>query len=226
MRINADFARRAISLSQTASWSASPSAGVERRMLDRIGDEIARATTIVRFAAGSSFPQHVHGGGEEYFVLEGDFIDENGSHTAGTYVRNPPGSHHSPSAPKGATIFVKLNQFGPDDCVPVVVDISRLTNWTDGTNSAVETIHLHSHGKENVRIEAWRPDIELDKRGHGGLEMLVLEGEFIESGTRFTRHSWLRLPPSEPLVARAGPAGARMLVKSGHLAEIGAGSAD
>lgn len=226
MRINADFARRAISLSQTASWSASPSAGVERRMLDRIGDEIARATTIVRFAPGSSFPMHIHGGGEEYYVLEGDFVDENGSHKAGTYVRNPPGSRHCPSSPDGATIFVKLNQFDPNDRAPVVIDTNRLTNRTGNTNSAVEMLRLHSYAKEDVRVEAWRADIEFDKRGHGGLEILVLEGEFIESGIRFTRHSWLRLPPSESFVARAGPAGVRMLVKSGHLAEIGAGSAD
>ena len=47
--------------------------------------------------------------------LEGDFVDEDGSHQVGTYVRNPPGSRHAPSAPDGTTIFVKLSQFGPDD---------------------------------------------------------------------------------------------------------------
>lgn len=47
------------------------------------GDKVARATMIVRFAPGSALPAHTHGGGEEYFVLEGDFVDESGSHKAG-----------------------------------------------------------------------------------------------------------------------------------------------
>lgn len=190
-------------------------------MLDRIGDEIARATTIVRFAPGSTFAEHVHGGGEEYFVLEGDFVDEDGSHEAGTYVRNPPWSRHSPAAPDGATIFVKLNQFAADDKLPVVIDASQFQCVQGQNGPAVESFQLHTHGRESVRIEIWRPDVEIYNWGHGGLELLVLGGEFSEGETRFARHSWLRLPPSEPLVARAGPRGVRLLVKSGHLTNSG-----
>ena len=47
--------------------------GVERRMLDRIGDEVARATSIVRCAPGSHFSPHTHTGGEEFIVIEGVF---------------------------------------------------------------------------------------------------------------------------------------------------------
>lgn len=222
MRINADYSQRATSHGDRATWTASPSAGVERRMLDRIGDEVARATTIVRFAPGSAFPEHVHGGGEEYFVLEGDFVDEDGSHKAGTYVRNPAWSRHSPSAPDGATIFVKLNQFAPDDLLPVVIDTAKLVGIPDDKGRAVETLHLHSHGRETVRIEVWQPGVEIDNWNHGGLELLVLEGELTEGGTQYAKHSWLRLPPDEPLVARVGPVGARMFVKSGHLAQFAA----
>ena len=60
-------------------------AGVERRMLDRLGDEVARATTVVRFAPGSSFEAHTHTGGEEYMVLDGVFEDEFGKFEAGSY---------------------------------------------------------------------------------------------------------------------------------------------
>ena len=218
MRINADYAQRAASHGDRATWTTSPSAGVERRMLDRIGDEVARATTIVRFAPGSAFPEHVHGGGEEYFVLEGDFVDEEGSHKAGTYVRNPAGSRHSPSAPEGATIFVKLNQFAADDLLHVVVDASRWTGALDESDAAVERLQLHAHGREVVRLEAWRENVKIDNWGHGGLELLVLDGNIAEGGTIYGRYSWLRLPPHEPLVAQAGPGGVRMLVKSGHLA--------
>ena len=59
-------------------WIASPAGGVDRKMLDRIGDEKARATSIVRYAADSAFPEHEHPLGEEFYVLEGVFSDEHG----------------------------------------------------------------------------------------------------------------------------------------------------
>lgn len=191
-------------------------------MLDRIGGEVARATTIVRFAPGSAFPAHTHDGGEEYFVLEGDFVDEDGSHKAGTYVRNPPGTRHAPRAPDGATIFVKLSQFGPDDARLLSIDTRNFAGEAGDKRPAIQSLHLHSHGRQNVRIELWQPGVEIDSRGHGGIEVLVLEGDFTEGLETFVTHSWLRLPPSEPFVARAGASGARLLIKSGHLLDAAA----
>ena len=95
MDLNADFTKRAAVHSADIPWFPSPMAGVERRMLDRVGDEVARATTIVRYAAGSQFPAHTHGGGEEFFVLDGVFTDEHGDYPTGSYVRNPPTSRHN-----------------------------------------------------------------------------------------------------------------------------------
>ena len=100
----------------------SPTAGVDRRMLDRIGAEVARATSIVRYAPASRFPAHVHGGGEEFLVLDGVFQDEHGDFPAGSYVRNPPQSRHTPGSAPGCTIFVKLWQFDPDDRTQVRLD--------------------------------------------------------------------------------------------------------
>ena len=71
MDLNANFDERAVVHSDRQSWVASPMKGVDRRMLDRIGDEVARATTIVRYAPGSAFSAHTHTGGEEFLVLEG-----------------------------------------------------------------------------------------------------------------------------------------------------------
>ena len=88
MELNADFSRRVAVHAARLPWVPSPMAGVERRMLDRIGDEVARATSIVRYAPGSHFSPHAHGGGEEFFVLEGVFQDEHGEFPAGSYVRN------------------------------------------------------------------------------------------------------------------------------------------
>src|SRR5262252_7233867 len=124
MNLNSDFGARAAIHAARLDWTPSPIPGVDRRMLDRIGDEVARATSIVRYAPHSRFAPHTHGGGEEFLVLEGVFQDEHGDHPAGTYVRNPPTSSHTPGSEPGCTIFVKLWQFDPDDRTPVRIDTS------------------------------------------------------------------------------------------------------
>ena len=52
-------------------------------MLDRVGDEVARATSIVRYAPGSRFSAHTHDLGEEFLVLDGVFMDEHGDYPPG-----------------------------------------------------------------------------------------------------------------------------------------------
>src|SRR6516164_811579 len=111
--INADFTQRIVIATETMPWIPSPQAGVERRMLDRIGSEVARATSLVRYAAASSFPAHEHALGEEFLVLNGVFSDEHGDYPAGTYIRNPPLSRHAPRTAPGCTILVKLRQMEP-----------------------------------------------------------------------------------------------------------------
>src|SRR5262249_62190655 len=91
----------------------------------RVGDEVARATSIVRYAPGTVFSPHTHPGGEEFFVLDGTFQDERGDYPAGSYVRNPPTSRHTPRSQAGCTIFVKLFQFDPPPCSHVTIDTRR-----------------------------------------------------------------------------------------------------
>lgn len=95
MRINDDLTKPVTVHSAKLDWIPSPAAGVDRRMLYRVGGEVARATTIVRYAPGSSFPRHVHSGGEEILVLEGNFQDEHGDYPAGCYFRYPAAIVHS-----------------------------------------------------------------------------------------------------------------------------------
>ena len=49
MRLNEDYNQRIVLNHHDLDWVASPHAGVERRMLDRIGGEVAKATTVVRY---------------------------------------------------------------------------------------------------------------------------------------------------------------------------------
>ena len=52
-----------------------------------------------------------------------------------------------------------------------------------------------------------------------GVEALVIDGGFEEGGETFVPQSWLRLPAGARLEAVAGPKGARVWVKTGHLAD-------
>ena len=206
MRVNADFTKRAAVHFDQTDWLASPSAGVERKMLDRIGAEVARATTIVRFAPGSAFSAHTHDGGEEYLVLDGVFQDETGDFPVGSYVRNPPTSSHTPSARQGATILVKLHQFDPDDRAVVCRSIE-----------GVEQVPLFQDANETVEVRTWKPGERVELNASGGLELFVIEGDFIESGEVFDKWDWLRLPPGTHSSVLAGDSGARVWIKSGHL---------
>jgi anti-sigma factor ChrR (cupin superfamily) len=89
MELHADLSQRALFDSNALDWTPSPMAGVERRMLDRRGEEVARASSLVRYATGSRFERHVHAGGEEILVLEGTFSDEHGDYAAGSYLHHP-----------------------------------------------------------------------------------------------------------------------------------------
>lgn len=215
MHLNADFSQRALVRFDESEWVASPMPGVNRRMLDRIGEEVARATSIVRFAPGSAFSPHTHDGGEEYLVLDGTFQDEDGDFPTGSYVRNPPTSSHTPAARDGATILVKLHQFDPEDRTQVQID-SGSAMWSD-TAPGVETLLLHEDLRERVVMERWAPGVGATRDASGGLELFVIDGA-VSDGTDTLGHwDWLRLPVGSELHATAGPEGAQVWIKTGHL---------
>lgn len=195
-------------------------AGVERRMLDRIGDEVARATSIVRYASGSHFSPHTHGGGEEFLVLDGVFQDEHGDFPAGCYIRNPPTSSHTPRSLPGCTIFVKLWQFDPADRTHVRIDTGKMPYLPDPRRAGLEVMPLFQDGWESVRLERWAPNAEIDLVATGGMELLVLDGGFSDESESFEPLSWLRLPPGATARASAHASGCRVWVKTGHLVSI------
>jgi hypothetical protein len=220
MELNADFDKRAVVHAARLAWTPSPIAGVERRMLDRIGAEVARATSIVRYAPQREFSAHVHGGGEEFLVLEGVFSDEHGDFPAGTYVRNPPTSSHTPGSKQGCVIFVKLCQFDPHDRRHISIDTYSIAAVGSAERPGLEIVPLFQDTREDVRLERWMPGAAIKLALPGGGEFLVLKGDFEESGERFVPQSWLRLPMGATLVARAGPTGCEVWVKSGHLRHV------
>ena len=217
MDLNADFSQLVVVHGADLDWVDSPMAGVQRRMLDRIGDEVARATTIVRYAPNSHFSPHVHTGGEEFLVLSGVFQDEHGDFPAGSYIRNPPQSSHTPGSDSGCIIFVKLWQFDMNDRTNIRTHIDKIGQLQDAKRSGVQVSPLFQDERETVRVEQWQAEAEIHIESEGGVEIFVIEGSFEASGDHLKTQSWLRAPDGKSIIARVGPQGAKVWVKSGHL---------
>ncbi|MCY6379786.1 cupin domain-containing protein [Hoeflea prorocentri] len=214
MELNTDFAKRVLVHSDEEPWRASPMPGVDRRMLDRIGGEVARATTIVRYAPESNFSAHTHTGGEEFIVLDGVFQDEHGDFPAGTYVRNPPTTRHAPGSDKGCTIFVKLWQFDMDDRNQFRKDMAEELG-PDENGLRIAT--LHRDDRETVTYMEAQAGASIEVSDTGGIEVLMIDGSMTEAGDMLRKGSWLRLPEGQSLSAVAGPEGAKVWMKTGHL---------
>lgn len=217
MKRHADLTKRAHVAASDLPWVASPMAGVERRMLERDGDEVARATSLVRYAPGSRFSAHRHDGGEEFIVLSGVFSDETGDFPAGSYVRNPVGSAHVPYSEPGCIIFVKLWQMPAEDQLYVrssLNDSSRLEPTGEG-----ERMHLlHATPHEQVALVALAPGAELREVFFpGGVEYFVLSGSFSDAAGTYQACDWLRLPCGSRHTIRSAE-GCRLYRKTGHLA--------
>jgi len=218
MQLNADFSKKVVITPEDYRWVPSPTPGVERMMLDRIGDEVARATSLVRYAPNSHFPTHEHGGGEEILVLEGEFGDEHGRYPAGYYLRNPIGTHHAPRVgADGATILVKLHQFAADDRAHFAFD-TRAASWYPGQVEGLEVLPLHDIGGEHAALVKWAPHTRFAGHSHwGGEEIFVIEGCFHDEHGAYPAGSWLRSPHLSRHAPFTEEEGALIYVKVGHL---------
>ena len=220
MRLNADFNERVVIRPEDYRWVDSPMPGVERMMLDRVGDEVARATSLVRYAPNSTFSRHVHTGGEEFFVLEGEFGDEHHVYPAGSYVRNPVGTAHSPRVgDEGCVIFVKLQQFETEDQAQFIVDTYN-AQWSPGLVPGLEVLPLHEYEAEHVALVRWAPNTQFKTHTHwGGEEIFVIDGKFHDEHGGYAAGSWIRNPHRSKHTPFTRDEGALIYVKVGHLVD-------
>ncbi|MFZ4834067.1 cupin domain-containing protein [Rouxiella sp. Mn2063] len=219
MLVNPDFSQRAIVTPAEHIWSGSPQHGVERIMLDRLGEEQAQATTIVRYLPHSFFPAHSHPQGEEILVLEGVFSEGEHHFNSGWYLRNPPGSSHQPSSgAAGAMIFVKLRQMSQYDDAVVRINTQDDANWQHYTTYS--ECPLYQSEDENVRLERRLPgDLLFKNELPQGAELLILAGSLSENNQSYERYSWLRLPAGDFPALIVGSEGVTLYIKTGHLRE-------
>lgn len=220
MKINANFSEVAMVKTAEQEWQPSPIKGVERKPLDRVGEELARATSMVRYAPNSAFSPHVHNGGEEFIVLEGVFQDEYGDYPSGSYVRNPPQSKHTPRSEQGCTIFVKLWQFQPDDRKDVNVIMQQVPAVPSQKQSGVVERELFTDNIEQVKHLTLAANTPWLGTSENGYEVLILNGSIKYGEQTLQKHDWLRVPIGTLLQFNSENEGACVWLKSGNLSEV------
>ncbi|CAJ1430099.1 unnamed protein product [Effrenium voratum] len=226
IELNSDKSQSCLVNTDTIDWIQTAAGGVRRKMIERLGGEVARATTVVSFEPNASFPSHRHEGGEEFIVLEGDWFDDWATQPSYTYVRNYIGSRHTPRiGPKGCTILVKLCQMSTEQTEPdhSQWDISSSNpSWRRSPNGRRE-LRVYESPFEEVHFERWEPhqtgQVEVDGAGE---EVFVVEGSFVDELGEHRRWSWCRASAAarggaRRLTRRAGPEGCLLYIKSRHL---------
>ena len=218
LKLNADESLRCVVDSTTLPWNDSPSLLVKRRLLERNGGEVARATSVVRYAPGARFDGHRHDLGEEILVLEGTLSDESGTYGPGTYLKNPPGSTHAPCSQDGCTLFVKLRYLDLNDKARVVVQ-TRQAQWRQGLVPGLTVLPLWEFGTSHTAMVRWAPQTYFNPHRHyGGEEIFVVEGVFSDEHGNYPQGHWIRSPhlsQHQPFSRE----GCLILVKTGHLLE-------
>lgn len=216
LKLNADLRQRCVVDSLALDWQPSPSPLVHRRLLERDGGEVARATSVVRYDPGAQFESHLHEFGEEIVVLDGTLCDEQGRYGPGTYLHNPPGSSHAPFSPQGCTLLVKLRHMDPRDQERVVISLHQAP-WRAGLVDGLSVLPLHSFEGQHTAMVRWAPGTFFNPhRHHGGEEIFVLEGLFEDEHGTYPAGSWLRSPHLS-LHQPFSRQGCLIFVKTGHL---------
>ena len=216
---NMDFSQRIVVETSKAEWLPLTHGGVFKIPLEATVAETGHATSLVRYEAGASYQSDPHPMGEEIFVIDGVLSDATGDYTAGTYIRNPPGSSHCPFSKDGCILFVKLNQFNPHDNSRIIINTNDPQGWRAG-QGGLKVFPLHSFHAEGTAL-VWWPAGEkfLPHRHYGGEEIFVLSGVFQDEHGQYPKGTWLRSPHlsvHHPFVSEE----TLILVKTGHLKNL------
>jgi len=215
MNLHSDYTQRVVLHQEDLPWVDSPEPGVQRRMLDRIGDEQAKATSIVRYEPNTRFVAHRHDLGEEILVLDGVLSDEYGDYPAGTYLMNPPGSSHAPYSESGCTLFVKLRHLGDEQRERELID-TNTAEWLQGLVPGLTVMPLMRQGSGSTLVR-WAPNTYFNPHRHyGGEEIYVVDGVFADEYGTYPKGTWIRSPHLS-MHTPYSKEGCTIFVKTGHL---------
>lgn len=195
--LNSDKTKNQLIRTSEQEWlsTAARGTGVQRRLIERLGDEEkARATTIVKFEPGQTFPKHTHPGGEEFLVLAGVWRDHYGIFPKYSYIRNYIGSGHTPSiGDEGVVILVKLCQMTLDH------KEEDHTSWIGSPNISGSEEMCWEGGRIplNLRKSAWK-DVETEKSSDGHAETEKSSDRYMFSAETGMQLHCKRSPDSEP----------------------------
>ena len=192
-KINMDFNNKVSIKTNEQGWIESPSKKVLRVPLEREKAESGHVTSVVKYLPRSKFDAHTHPMGEEIFVIEGIFSDEHGDYPAGSYLRNPPGTSHSPFSIGGCTLLVKLDQFDSKDLKQINLDTNK-EDWLDG-HGGLKVMPLHSFNASETALVKWPKGEKFLPHSHfRGEEIFVLSGVFKDEHGEYPKGTWLRSP--------------------------------
>jgi len=91
-----------------AQWSPGHGGLTVMPLHEYAGEHVA----LVHWPDDEHFQRHTHVGGEEIFVISGEFIDEHGRYPAGTWIRSPHMSVHNPRVERETVLWVKTGHLG------------------------------------------------------------------------------------------------------------------
>jgi hypothetical protein len=199
------------------AWQPSPSSTVWRKRLFLSGPvESGQVTSIVRFEPGASFHRHGHPQGEEIFVLDGVFSDEQGDFAKNSYLLNPEGFEHAPHSDEGCLLFVRLRQHQGLDRTHVSLGIHDSGAWARDRAVRRRTLYAQPSYADSTRLEHWIEPGEMVSTFSGGAELYVISGGFDDRIGSYREGDWIRYPAGSEL--RADVASDTMLyIRLGHL---------
>jgi quercetin dioxygenase-like cupin family protein len=90
-------------------WVDTSYEGVQLCVLRR-DQESGGGTILIKFQAGSRFPNHEHPGGEEVYVLRGKALVGGLAVAEGDYLWTPPGGVHDVTAEQETILLVSAPQ--------------------------------------------------------------------------------------------------------------------
>ena len=221
-QLNGDLSVRAVAHTAEMEWTASPSGTVWRKRIHLVGPpESGQVTSVVRYESQSSFPSHDHPDGEEILVLDGVFSDEHGDWPVGTYLLNPQGFRHAPFSKPGCLLLVKLRQYPGRDRSHVIINTDDL-GWQPSAVPGVTRKLLYQQAgfSDEMCLERWEPTANPEAITYEqGVELFVIDGEFVDDQAEYRKGSWLRLPPGSGHQPRSKQ-GCTLYVKTGGLAYL------